>query len=189
MIKSLSLLLQSSVANKSEAYSSNYICILRCLLCSLLISIASRLVVFLPFCPVPVVLQVQLCLFFASIYGAREGLTIVLLFLLQGIMGAPVFAGGLAGIVHLIGPSGGYLIGYAIGAFCTGKIVERYNQKTILAMVIGNAIVYIIGALHLSNFIPMKQAYLLGVLPYIPLDLLKIAFFAKLKSYTFGNVK
>ena len=180
MMKSLSLLLQSSAAGKSCPLSATYMRILRCVLCSLVLSIASRLVIFLPFCPVPMVLQVQLCLFFAALYGAKDGFIIVALFLLQGIMGAPVFAGGAAGIIHLIGPSGGYLMGYALGAFCTGKIIERYKNRTMLAMVIGNTIVYIMGALHLSNFIPMQQAWLLGVLPYIPFDLLKIALFARL---------
>lgn len=189
MIKSLSLLLQSSLPNASRSQSVGYVRALRCLLCSLLISIASPLAVYLPFCPVPVVLQVQLCLFFAAMYGARDGLIIVLLFLFQGIMGAPVFAGGSSGIMCLLGPGGGYLIGYALGAFCTGTIVERYNNQSILAMALGNVIVYMMGALHLSSFIPMKQAFLLGVLPYIPLDLLKIAFFGKITSYTRRGVK
>lgn len=188
MIKNLSLLWQSSILKKS--YSQSSVSILRCILCSLVVSIASRLVVFLPFSPIPLVLQVQLCLFFAAIYGAREGFIIVVLFLLQGILGAPVFAGGLGGIIPILGPSGGYLIGYALGAFCTGKMVERDNQCTMLAMILGNVVVYIMGILHLSHFISMKQACLLGVLPYIPLDLLKIAFFAKLTShYSFGNKK
>lgn len=184
MITSLSHLLQPSMTSASKAHSSAYASILRCLLCSLLISITSPLAIYLPFSPIPIVLQVHLCLFFASIYGSRDGLTIVLLFLLQGIMGAPVFSGGSSGIMSLIGPRGGYLMGYALGAFCTGKIVERYKDQSILAMGIGNAIVYIMGALHLSNFIPMSQAWLLGVVPYIPLDLLKIAFFGKLKAYS-----
>lgn len=187
MMKSISLLLQSSAVKKSCSLSVAQVRLLRCVLCSLLLSIASRLVVFLPFCPVPMVLQVQLCLFFAALYGAVDGFIIVALFLLQGIMGAPVFAGGAAGILHFLGPSGGYLIGYALGAFCTGKILETYKEQTILAMVIGNIIIYIMGALHLSNFIPMQQAWLLGVLPYVPLDLVKIAFFAKMQSFNGKN--
>lgn len=183
MITTLSHLL--SIKSASKADSSAYLRILRCLLCSLLISITSPLAIYLPFSPIPIVLQVHLCLFFASIYGSRDGLTIVILFLLQGIMGAPVFSGGSSGIISLIGPRGGYLMGYALGAFCTGKIVERYKNQSILAMGIGNSIVYIMGALHLSNFIPMTEAWLFGVLPYLPLDLLKIAFFAKLKACSF----
>lgn len=182
MITSMSHLLQPLITSAGKRQSSVYIRIFRCLLCSLLIGIVSPLAIFLPFSPIPIVLQVHLCLFFASIYGSREGLTIVVMFLLQGIMGAPVFAGGSSGIMPLLGPSGGYLMGYALGAFCTGRIVERYKNRSILAMGIGNAIVYIVGAVQLSIFIPMSQAWLFGVLPYIPLDLLKIAFFAKLIS-------
>ena len=133
MTKSLSILVQPF---RSRPLSSSfYMRALRCMLCSLLISIAAPLAIPLPFCPVPIVLQVQLCLFFAAIYGAREGLCIVLLFLLQGALGAPVFAGGTSGFIFLLGPHGGYLIGYALGAFCTGKIVEIYKKQSVLAMI------------------------------------------------------
>lgn len=180
MIKNLSILFEPF---RSKPLSpSLYVCALRCILCSLLISIAAPLAIPLPFCPVPIVLQVQLCLFFATIYGAKEGLSIVLLFLLQGVLGAPVFSGGYSGIVSLLGPNGGYLIGYALGAFCTGKWVETYRKQSVLAMILGNCIVYIMGAIHLSNFISWQQAWLLGVLPYVPLDFAKIVLLAKYRE-------
>lgn len=180
MIKSLTLFMQSS--NSKPLSTSIYIRVLRCMLCSLLISIAAPLAISLPFCPAPIVLQVQLCLFFAAIYGAKEGLSIVLLFLLQGALGAPVFAGGTSGLICLFGPRGGYLLGYALGAFCTGKIVEIYKRQSMLAMMVGNLIVYIVGAVHLANFISWQQAWLLGVFPYIPLDLMKIVLLARWKE-------
>lgn len=179
MIKSLSILVQPLLL---RTYQSLYMRALRCVLCSLLISIAAPLAIPLPFCPVPIVLQVQLCLFFAAIYGAREGVSIVLLFLLQGALGAPVFAGGSSGFMSLLGSHGGYLIGYALGAFCTGKMVEIYRKQSMLAMIVGNLIVYIVAAIHLSNFISFQQAWLLGVLPYIPLDLMKVMLLATFKE-------
>lgn len=180
MIKSLSIF--AHPLRSKPLSSSIYTRVLRCVLCSLLISIAVPLAVPLPFCPVPIVLQVQLCLLFAAIYGAKEGLCIVLLFLLQGALGAPVFAGGASGFVCLLGPSGGYLIGYALGAFCTGKIVGIYKNQSMLAMIVGNFIVYIMATIHLSNFVSYQQAWLIGVLPYIPLDLMKVVLFAKCKE-------
>lgn len=180
MIKSLAILVQPL---RSKSLSQPlYMRALRCMLCSLLISITAPLAIVIPFCPVPIVLQVQLCLFFAAIYGAREGLSIVLLFLLQGALGAPVFSGGSSGFMCLLGSHGGYLIGYAFGAFCTGKMIGIYRKQSMLAMIVGNLIVYIVAAIHLSNFIPYQQAWLLGVLPYIPLDFAKIVLLAKLKE-------
>lgn len=180
MIKSLSILAQP-LRSKSLSCSI-YIRALRCVLCSLLISIAAPLAMPLPFCPVPIVLQVQLCLLFAAIYGAKEGLSIVLLFLLQGALGAPVFAGGASGFMCFLGPSGGYLIGYALGAFCTGKMVEIYKDQSMLAMIVGNFIVYVLATIHLSNFVSYQQAWLIGVLPYVPLDLMKVVLLAKCKE-------
>lgn len=180
MIKSVSMLVQP-LATKPLS-SSIYIRALRCILCSLLLSMAAPLAIPLPFCPVPLVLQVQLCLLFAAIFGAREGLSIVLLFLLQGTLGAPVFAGGTSGFMCLLGPSGGYLIGYALGAFCTGKMVEIYRNQSMLAMIVGNFIVYIIATIHLSNFVSYQQAWLIGALPYIPFDLMKVVLLAKYKE-------
>ncbi|GAI21252.1 unnamed protein product, partial [marine sediment metagenome] len=92
----------------------------------------------------------------------------------------PVFAGFKAGIGILFGPTGGFLFGFIICAFIVGKIMELKNEKNIfyyfLAGIIGTIILYIIGITQLSLItgIGIKKAIVVGMLPFLPGDILKI---------------
>ncbi len=152
---------------------------------SILLCLISPIAVRLPFSPVPMALQPHVVLLFAAIFKSRRATLIVLSFLAQGCLGLPVFAEGTFGIAHLLGPRGGYLIGYLAAAFITGKLCEKNAAKqtclsTFFAMSIGNSIIYLLGCMHLSLFIPFKQAVLVGILPFIPGDLIKLTMGAKI---------
>lgn len=153
-------------------------------LASVLIAIAAPLSLKLPFTPVPITLQLQMVLFLAALMGSRRGPMMVLFFLMQGAMGFPVFAAGASGIANLVGPRGGYLMGYLVASFVVGKLQEecreRSDLKLFIHMSIGNLIVYLLGFSWLSQFLGLKGALMLGVLPFVMGDIIKNLFFSKL---------
>lgn len=87
---------------------------------SVLMALCTPISIKLPFTPVPIALAPHLCLALGVILGSRRGALAVFSYLLQGAIGLPVFALGDAGLLHLFGPRGGYLLGYASAAYVTG---------------------------------------------------------------------
>jgi biotin transport system substrate-specific component len=114
----------------------------------------------------------------------------VLTYLLQGAIGLPVFAGAAGGIHVLIGPRGGYLLGYLLAAFITGflmeRIIRRTPSKVFMAMGFGNLIIYLFGIPWLSRFLGWEHALILGMLPFLIGDLFKLLVAARvLKALRF----
>lgn len=130
----------------------------------------------LPFTPVPLSLTAHLILVFAVLLGPKRASLAVLGYLAQGLAGLPVFSHGGSGLLYFAGPTGGYLIGYLVAAYATGKMAERGGSKIALfgAMLFGNLLVHLFGVLHLCQFLGMQKAILLGSLPFIAGDLLKV---------------
>jgi biotin transport system substrate-specific component len=93
-------------------------------------------------------------------------------------VGLPIFAGGGSGLSVLIGPSGGYLIGFIIAAFVIGELkkLKKGFVWLFIYMVVGNIIIYILGVVQLMNWtgISLNQAIVIGVLPFIFGDIIKI---------------
>lgn len=152
---------------------------------SFIISAFALVSIRLPFSPVPLVLQNTLVLFIGALLGSKRGSLAVLAFIAQGCFGLPVFAGGAFGIACLAGPTGGYLIGYVLGAFITGLITERSAKgptlaRVFTAMTIGSGVIFLLGVSYLSSFIGFKMALLVGLLPFVPGDILKLIIFTKL---------
>lgn len=151
--------------------------ILACLLGSFVISLFAQVSIPLPFTPVPIATQPGVILLLSVLLGRKAAFS-VLGFLAQGLMGLPVFAGGAAGIAVLLGPTGGYLVGYFAAAYFTGLIVEKMKERTFLnaayAMTVGNLIIFLLGASWLSHFVGFQKALLLGVAPFLAGDVVKI---------------
>jgi biotin transport system substrate-specific component len=133
----------------------------------------------LPFSPVPITFQVLGVFLAGAILGGKRGFLSQLLYVILGCVGLPIFAGGQAGLSVLFGPTGGYLIGFVIAAGIVGLIVEK-NEKdkfyhVVFAMCIGLIVIYVLGTIQLSlvTGLPLKKAFVVGSLPYIPLDALK----------------
>lgn len=96
---------------------------------SLFVALCAQLSVPLPFTPVPLTLANFGVLAVGLALGSRGGFAALLLYLAEGAMGLPVFSGGAAGVAHLMGPTGGYLIAYPFAAFLAGWIAERGNRN------------------------------------------------------------
>lgn len=151
----------------------------------------------IPIGVVPIVLQNALCILTAVILGGWMGGLPTLLFFVAGIIGLPVFSGGTSGLSVILGPTGGFIIGYVIGAIVAGfiagkpsvtekgKFFKKQTLRIALAMVIGMVVLYIPGIIRFSLWaigagkVPADKtvlAYTMGacVIPYIPGDLLKI---------------
>ena len=136
--------------------------------------------IMIPLPPVPITLQTLVLYLAATLLGGRLGALSQVVYLLVGIIGLPVFAGGKAGMGVLIGPTGGYLIGFIAGAYVIGNIVEiRKNPGLIWiipAMVTGTAAIYLFGVVQLMIVakLSMVKAITVGVLPFLIGDALKI---------------
>jgi len=135
----------------------------------------------LPFTPVPITLQTFFVLLSGAVLGANLGALSQFGYLLFGGLGLPLFAGGTFGLSSLIGPTGGYLLGF-VSASClvgwlTGKGKTRYINL-FLIFVIASLVIYLLGASWLAIFLScsLRKAIFLGILPFIPGDILKIVF-------------
>jgi biotin transport system substrate-specific component len=143
---------------------------------SALLTLSAKLQV--PFYPVPMTMQTLVALLIGLAYGFPLGLATVLLYLAQGAVGLPVFAGtpekGI-GLAYLLGPTGGYLIGFALAAAITGWVAERRRDAGALALAVvaGTVAIYAPGMLWLARFVGFEQALALGLVPFLWGDILK----------------
>ena len=131
----------------------------------------------IPFYPVPLTMQTLMVLSIGMTYGARLGGITLLSYLAAGFIGLPVFAGG-AGMVYMMGPTGGYLAGFFAAAVVLGALAERgwtRNWATAAAaMLMGNAIIYLLGVGWLTSLIGWDKAVQFGLLPFLYGDALKL---------------
>ena len=132
-------------------------------------------------------------LLIGMVYGPRLGGVTIAAYLLQGVIGLPVFAGGAFGIATLLGPTGGYLGGFLIAAIVVGVLAERGMGRgimnTIIAMMIGNVVIYVAGASWLASFVGPEKALAAGVLPFLYGDVLKLAVAAGLMPVAWRLIK
>ena len=136
----------------------------------------------IPLWPVPLTMQTFAVLTLGLAYGPRLGLATLIAYLAIGAVGLPVFSGGWdegGGIVHLYGPTGGYLVGFAVAAWICGRLAERGWDRSpveaVLAMLIGNLTIYLLGVSWLALQIGFPAALQHGLLPFLAGDALKIA--------------
>lgn len=144
---------------------------------SLLTALAAQISIRLPFSPVPVTGQTLAVLLVGALLGSRRGAWSMIAYLTQGLLGLPVFAGGMSGAAYVLGPTGGYLIGFIGAAFVTGRLAERGWDRHVLgaalAMVAGNLVLYALGLAWLSRYAG-AQSLALGLTPFIAGDAIKI---------------
>ncbi|MBS0620021.1 MAG: biotin transporter BioY [Verrucomicrobia bacterium] len=145
---------------------------------SIIIALFAPIAIHLPFTPVPIATQPHVILLLAALLGSKRGSLAVLAFLLQGMAGFPVFSGGTFGVLAFVGPRAGYLVGYLVAAWITGYLAEQMRERTVTkafgAMTVGNLAIYLTGLPWLAQFIGWKYAFLLGMLPFLLGDLLKL---------------
>ncbi len=135
--------------------------------------------------PVPVVFQNAFAILAGLLLGPIQGAGAVGLFLVAGALGLPVFSGGKGGMAVIMGPTGGYLMGYFIGALVAGFSVSRASKTSgmaalpiiISATIGGFACIYIPGILVLKKTLHLgfAEAIAKGFLPFLLVDAIKIA--------------
>ena len=133
----------------------------------------------IPFWPVPMTMQTFVVLLIGVIFGWKLGLVTVSLYLFEGLIGLPVFAGtpekGM-GLSYFIGPTMGYLIGFLAAAFLSGFF--KYSRNYILnflKLMLSVSLIYIFGMLWLSNFTGWEKVFMVGAQPFLLAELFKIS--------------
>jgi len=152
---------------------------------SLLLWISAK--VQIPFYPVPMTMTTFVVMGLGVAYGWRLAVATLVLYMLEGLAGLPVFAGtpekGIS-IAYMAGPTGGYLVGFVVAAGVIGWLAEKGADKNAFkmfaAMLLGSAIIYACGVTWLSTLIGMEKAVQFGVVPFLYGDLLKAAMAAAL---------
>jgi len=162
---------------------------------SLLLALSARLQV--PFFPVPMTMQPLVVVLIGAAFGLRLGGATLVVYLMQGAMGLPVFAGtpekGL-GLAYMAGPTGGYLIGFVLAAMLAGFLAERGWGRgpltTFALMVLATAMIYVPGILWLGTLVGWDRPVLeMGLFPFIWGDLAKAALAAALLPMAWSLLK
>jgi biotin transport system substrate-specific component len=151
---------------------------------SLVIALCAQISVPLPFTPVPLTGTTLGVLYAGAFLGPSLGVWAVILYLLEGALGLPFFAGGAAGLAHFAGPTGGYLLGFAPAAWVTGRLArrgwDREPLKALAMMLVGSAVIFAFGLVGLWRFVPSTKLLAMGFFPFIPGDIAKSCFSAAL---------
>ena len=136
----------------------------------------------IPIGPVPISLQIIAVCLCSYILGAKRGAFAVLVYVLLGMVGLPVFAGASGGVAVLFGPTGGYIIGFIFMAFISGLFIERFGVKQVyfqvIGLLLGLIVCYLFGTVWFTlvntKGINFTQALGYCVYPFIPFDVAKI---------------
>jgi biotin transport system substrate-specific component len=147
---------------------------------SLLTALAAQMVVPLPFTPVPLTGQTFAVLLTGALLGPRLGALAMLAYLAEGAAGLPFFRGGAGGVGHFSGATAGYLLAFPAAAYVTGLLAERGWDRRFrtaaAAMALGSFVILACGWAWLAlMFKGGAEAFRLGVAPFLPGDVLKIA--------------
>ncbi len=136
----------------------------------------------LPFSPVPITAQTMAVMACGLFLGPVGGSLTVLAYLLEGSIGLPVFAGGAAGWAVLMGPTGGYLIGFVTSAFVVGYFSEKIARMTYARLVgvlsLGTVAIFLPGLSVLAMYSGTGSVLTLGLFPFLPGAVIKTAFLA-----------
>ncbi len=144
---------------------------------SIILAVSSKIKI--PFYPVPMTMQTLIVLVIGIGFGWKLGLATVSLYLLEGIIGLPVFSGtpekGI-GLIYFTGPTMGYLIGFLIAVYISGKFNYDNNLvKNFLKLMLATSFIYILGMSWLGSLIGWdKPIFQLGAQPFLLAELFKI---------------
>ncbi len=165
------------VVNRLRIKKSIFLDMALIFLGSAFVALCSRVAFYLPFSPVPITGQTFAVLLTGAVLGSRRGGLSLAVYVLEGIFGLPVFAGGTSGMAVLFGPTFGYLIGFILAALLVGLLSERGYDKQSHTMFItflaGQAVIYIFGVWRLSMFVGIRQIFDLGIAPFLIGDFIK----------------
>ena len=134
----------------------------------------------IPIGPVPISLTPFAIFLGVYVLGTWKGTLSVVIYLLIGLCGLPVFSGFTGGAAKLFGPTGGYLIAYVLTALIAGFFIDRFYGSIplqVVGMLLGLAVLYGVGTFWLAHQASMtlSEAAAAGVWPFVALDLVKLA--------------
>jgi biotin transport system substrate-specific component len=150
---------------------------------ALVVALSAQVTVPVPLSPVPMTLQPLAVLAVGGILGAGAGAAALVLYLALGLLGLPVFAGGSAGLIHLLGPTGGYLLAFPMAAAVTGLITDRTRHAAplrrtagvLLGCAMGMVVIHAGGVAQLAALGGNPAlAFRVGFVPFLTGDLLKV---------------
>ena len=150
---------------------------------SIVLAISSKIKI--PFYPVPMTMQTLVVLMIGVGFGWKLGLATVSLYLFEGIIGLPVFSGtpekGI-GLIYFTGPTMGYLVGFLPAVFFAGLLKVNYKYNLIHRFILNFALytfsvsfIYLFGLIWLANFVPVEKIWMVGAMPFLLAELLKIS--------------
>ncbi|MEM1073443.1 MAG: biotin transporter BioY [Pseudomonadota bacterium] len=148
-----------------------------------LLAVAAKIKVPIPNTPVPMTLGTFAVLTIGAAYGARLGLVTILGYMIIGALGFDVFASSSAeknGLTYMMGGTGGYLVGYVLATLTLGALAERGWDRSVIwmavAMLIGNAMIYVPGVLWLSHLYEwgLATSFEKGMTPFLVGDAIKL---------------
>ena len=144
---------------------------------SVVTALAAQIAIPLPWTPVPITGQTFAVLLSGAVLGWRRAFLAQALYLIEGAVGLPVFAGGAAGLLKLVGLSGGYLMAFPFAAALVGALCERgWDRRFITmfaALLLGSSVIFAAGLAQLSRFVPGSTLLAQGLLPFLPGDIIK----------------
>ena len=163
------------VKNIKQSKISKYVFL--ALIGSIVLAISSKIKI--PFYPVPMTMQTLVILMIGIGFGWKLGLATVSLYLFEGIIGLPVFAGTPekgVGLIYFTGPTMGYLLGFLVAVYISGKFNYDSNIiKNFLKLLLATSFIYILGMTWLGNLIGWdKPIFQLGAQPFLLAELFKI---------------
>lgn len=147
---------------------------------SLLTALSAQIAIPTPWSDVPITGQTFAVLLTGALLGSRLGALAMIAYLIEGASGLPFFAAGGSGLARLtVSPWAGYLWSYPLAAFLTGWLAERGWDRSYLkaaaAMALGSILILLGGMIWRFWFMSFDQAWLTGVVPFLPGDVIKIA--------------
>ena len=147
---------------------------------SLVTAVCAQISIHLPFLPVPITGQTFAVLLSGAVLGFRRGFMSQVIYLAEGAAGLPVFADGAGSALHLVGPSGGYLLSFPIAAALVGYLVEhgagRSTWKLAGGLISADVLILAAGSfwLRLLFHIPLAEAWRMGFYPFLLADVAKV---------------
>ena len=150
-----------------------------------------------PFWPVPMTLQTLAVMAIAAADGSNLAVATVIAYIAEGLVGIPVFAGAAAGPAYVLGPTGGFLLAFVVGAAIVGFAADRGDSRSFaklaIAMVLADVVIFALGLVWLGAAVPKigysAKLLSIGLYPFVLGDLLKIALASMLIPAVWGLVR
>lgn len=163
-----------SISLENKVLATYLLTVIQVFAASCLLALASQVAFFLPYTPIFVSMQTAALFLIGATLGPVKGAAAVLLYLLEGAAGLPVFALGQSGIGVFLSPLGGYLAGFLPAVMIAGLSFKKSFLSYFGVFLLSNSAIFAFGLPWLSLFVGVDQALLLGLLPFVIGDLLKI---------------